>query len=99
MRLDLDKVRANARAASDEDLLDRVTVYREGMEPQAVPIFEAELRDRGVGPEQIEGHAQRYQGAAYGELKVTPSGDSVLVGLRDKELGALGGPETFRFRR
>jgi uncharacterized membrane-anchored protein len=46
-----------------------------------------------------EGHAQRYQGAFYGELRVTPSGDSVLVGLRDKDLGSLGGPESFRFRR
>jgi uncharacterized membrane-anchored protein len=30
-----------------------------------------------------EGHAERYAGARYGELRVEPSGGSVLVGLRD----------------
>jgi uncharacterized membrane-anchored protein len=30
-----------------------------------------------------EGHAGRYQGARYGELRVASSGESVLVGLRD----------------
>ena len=30
-----------------------------------------------------EGHAQRYERAKYGELRVDPSGGSVLVGLRD----------------
>lgn len=30
-----------------------------------------------------EGHADRYQGARYGELRVDRSGGSVLVGLRD----------------
>jgi uncharacterized membrane-anchored protein len=30
-----------------------------------------------------EGQAQRYQGARYGEVRVSPSGTSVLVGLRD----------------
>jgi uncharacterized membrane-anchored protein len=32
-----------------------------------------------------EGHADRYQGARYGELRVDASGESVLVGLRDAE--------------
>src|SRR5262245_49520354 len=43
MRLDLEKVRANARAASTEDLLDRVTVFRDGLEPEAVAVLEEEL--------------------------------------------------------
>ena len=30
-----------------------------------------------------EGHARRYEAAKYGELRVAPSGESVLVGLRD----------------
>jgi uncharacterized membrane-anchored protein len=29
-----------------------------------------------------EGHAERYAGARYGELRVAEGGDSVLVGLR-----------------
>jgi len=37
-----------------------------------------------------EGHAGRYQGARYGELRVAPSGTSVLVGLRDGALRVLG---------
>ncbi len=37
-----------------------------------------------------EGHAERYAQARYGELRVAPSGESVLVGLRDGELRALG---------
>jgi uncharacterized membrane-anchored protein len=60
-------------------------------------------RDNGLslGAESFyfqEGHADRYGHAAYGELKVTPSGDSVLVGLRDSQLELLGGPEPFSFR-
>src|SRR5437667_12328169 len=57
MQFDADKVRANARAADIEDLLDRVTVYRPGMEPDALPILEQELRSRGVTADEIEAHA------------------------------------------
>jgi uncharacterized membrane-anchored protein len=32
-----------------------------------------------------EGHGKHYERAAFGELRVTPAGDSVLVGLRDRE--------------
>jgi hypothetical protein len=56
---DAKKVQENARKASTEDLLDRVTAYREGMEPEALDIIEAELRQRGVGPEEIEAHSLR----------------------------------------
>ena len=48
METNLDRVRANVQAASTEDLLDRATVYREGMEPEALDLIEAELRRRGV---------------------------------------------------
>jgi hypothetical protein len=59
MRLDLDRVRKNVASASTEDLLDRATVYREGMEPEVLEIIETELRKRGIGPEQIADHRQR----------------------------------------
>lgn len=36
-----------------------------------------------------EGHASRYVGARYGELRVDASGGSVLVGLRDSTLRQL----------
>ena len=37
-----------------------------------------------------EGHADRYEGARYGELRVAGSGASVLVGLRDAQRQPLG---------
>ncbi len=57
MKFDSEKVWANARKASTDDLLDRVTVYRQGMEAEALAIFEAELGRRGVTHATIEAHA------------------------------------------
>jgi uncharacterized membrane-anchored protein len=37
-----------------------------------------------------EGHASRYEGAKFGELRVDASGESVLIGLRDAERRPLG---------
>jgi uncharacterized membrane-anchored protein len=37
-----------------------------------------------------EGQARRYQSARYGEVRVSPSGTSVLVGLRDSTRKAMG---------
>ena len=45
-------------------LLDRVTVYREGMEPAAVDLMEGEARPRGFGREDIANHdAERHEKA------------------------------------
>ncbi len=55
----LERVKANAERAETEDLLDRVTVYREEMEPDAVFLFEDELRRRGVTPAEIDAHGRR----------------------------------------
>jgi hypothetical protein len=52
-----ERVRTNAQQATTEDLLDRITVYRSGMEPEAVFIIEDELRRRGVDDDTIEAHA------------------------------------------
>jgi hypothetical protein len=54
-----ERVEKNARAATTEDLLERVTVYREGMEPEALEIIEAELRCRGVSWQEVADHDQR----------------------------------------
>jgi hypothetical protein len=62
MLFDLDKVAENARQATTADLLDRVTVYRGGMEPEAVAIFEEELRQRGVSAADVAAHRERHQG-------------------------------------
>src|SRR5437763_12869168 len=58
-QLDLDRVRDNARRATTEDLLDRVTVYRQGMEAEAVEVIEAELRTRGVTAAEQVDHERR----------------------------------------
>lgn len=64
MDLDLERIRVNVQSASTEDLLDRVTVYRAGMEPEAVEIIEAELRRRGVtAADQVDHAEARQQGA------------------------------------
>ena len=52
----LDRVRDNARQATTEDLLNRVTAYRKGMQPEAIAIIEEELRNRGLGPMEIHAH-------------------------------------------
>jgi hypothetical protein len=54
---DAERVARNAQEATSEDLLDRITVYRDGMEPEAVEIIKAELHTRGIGREEIEAHA------------------------------------------
>lgn len=40
-----------------------------------------------------EGHGQYYQTARYGELRVSPDGEAVLVGLRDNQYQLMR-PET-----
>lgn len=59
MRLDLQRVRANVQQSSTEDLLDRATIYREGMEPEALDIIEDELRQRGVSRDDIAAHERK----------------------------------------
>ena len=60
MNLDLRIVAENIRKTDTEELLDRVTVYRAGMEPAAVDLIYAELSNRGVHEDQIaEHHHQR----------------------------------------
>jgi hypothetical protein len=59
MELDLHKVAAYIRKADTEELLDRVTVYRGGMEPAAVDLMENELARRGLTPEEIAEHGRR----------------------------------------
>lgn len=58
MEFRLDRVRANVRNATTEDLLDRATVYRAGLEPEALPVILEELKVRGVTPEAIVRHEE-----------------------------------------
>jgi uncharacterized membrane-anchored protein len=65
----------------------------------ASALFEGEIRlryrHRGsfrLGAESFffqEGHAKFYEKAVYGELKVSPKGEIILLGLRDKDFKVL----------
>jgi hypothetical protein len=55
---DLRRVAEYIRRADNEELLDRVTVYREGMEPAALDLMEGELDRRGVGRDEIARHGE-----------------------------------------
>jgi hypothetical protein len=57
MFFDLKKIARNVQQATTEDLLNRATAYRAGMEPEALRLIEEELRRRGVTSGQIEEHA------------------------------------------
>lgn len=59
MHFDAERVRLNVSKATTDDLLDRVTVYRSGMEPAALEMIESELASRGVFADHIEAHAQQ----------------------------------------
>ena len=59
LELNLERVKANVQKADTEDLLDRATVYRDGMEPAALELIDAELRARGVGEAEIAAHRER----------------------------------------
>ena len=39
-----------------------------------------------------EGHAKYYERARYGEMRVAPSGELLLTGLRDEKLERMGPP-------
>jgi hypothetical protein len=63
---DVNRVRANVRQATTEDLLDRATVYRAGMEPEALTLIDEELWRRGVREEDVAAHAaQREEGTLF----------------------------------
>jgi hypothetical protein len=63
MQYDPERVRENVRRSDTEDLLDRVTVYRDDMEPDALGIIEEELWQRGVTAAEIDAHARRREEA------------------------------------
>jgi len=80
MDFDLRKVAEHVRAAKTEELLDRVTVYREDMEPAAVDLMENELARRGFSPERIAEHGRERRATAL----VEPGGEVVRCALCDR---------------
>jgi hypothetical protein len=70
MFFDLERVKKNVREATTEDLLDRATVYRAGMEAQALDVIDEELRERGVTQDKIRDH----ESARLQEIQMLPDG-------------------------
>jgi hypothetical protein len=56
IRLDLKAVAEHARRAGDEELLDRVTVFRVETEKAALSLYEDELSRRGFDDARIDAH-------------------------------------------
>lgn len=73
MLFDLERVKANVRQATTEDLLDRVTVYRAGMEESALEVIEDELRARNIRWADIQAHGERRRQ----ETQLLPDGTAV----------------------
>lgn len=85
--------------APDDDGVARYVRFHAG---QALGEGERLLRYRRrqgglrLGAESFffqDGHAEHYQRARYGEVKVSRSGECVLVGLRGEAFERLGPPE------
>ena len=57
MKLEIEAVAAWIRRAETDELLDRATVFRTEMEPEAVELILAELARRGLSKAEIDGQA------------------------------------------
>ena len=56
-----EKCLAEVSKADTTDLLDRITAYRRGLEPEAADLIEQELHRRGVSAAKIAAHAEEGQ--------------------------------------
>ncbi|MCK5720548.1 MAG: GDYXXLXY domain-containing protein [Thiomargarita sp.] len=73
-------------------------IYQEHRALEAEEIllrFRKRKKNIRLGAESFffqEGDAQYYNNARYGELKIVPNGESVLIGLRDVDFNLLAAP-------
>jgi hypothetical protein len=80
MELNLKRVAEFIRGAETEDLLDRVTVYRDGMEPAALDLMEMELDRRGVSRDDISAHDDMRRETAI----ILPDGTALRCSFCDR---------------
>ena len=80
MDFQLKRVAEYIRRADTEELLDRVTVYREGMEPAALDLMEGELDRRGVTREDIAEHDAKRRACAI----MLPDGTALRCSFCDR---------------
>jgi len=70
--LDVNRVRANVAKATTADLLERATIYRDGMEPAALDIIETELRRRGVSYQEQAAFGEAHEKAVLRHADGSP---------------------------
>jgi hypothetical protein len=80
MDFDLRRVAEFIRGAETEELLDRVTVYRAGMEEVALDLMEGELDRRGITREQIAEHYAKRRACAI----MLPDGTAMRCSFCDR---------------
>jgi hypothetical protein len=80
MQFNIKRVAEYVRKADSEDLLDRVTIYRDGMEPAALDLMEMELDRRGVTRDDIAEHDRTRRESAL----VWPDGTAVRCSFCDR---------------
>lgn len=80
MEFNLRRVAEYIRGADTEELLDRVTVYREGMEPAALDLMEGELDRRGITREEIAAHDAKQRASAI----LLPDGTAMRCSFCDR---------------
>lgn len=73
-------VRRNVHKATAEDLLDRITAYRAGLEPEAIQIIEAELERRGIRPADVN----RYEAEESPRILNRPEGFAYRCSFCDR---------------
>lgn len=56
MKFDINRVRNNVHSAETADLLDRITAYRNDVEPEALVVIQEELKSRGITADEILDH-------------------------------------------
>ncbi len=86
MEFDIRRVAAFVRAAESEDLLDRVTVYREGMEPAALDLMEGELDRRGYTRNDVIDHDEMRHETAI----MLPDGTALRCSFCDRPAAVRG---------
>ena len=80
MEFDLKRVAEYIRGADTEELLDRVTVYRDGMEPAALDLMEGELDRRGVTRADMAEHDAKQRAGAV----MLPDGTALRCSFCDR---------------
>lgn len=80
MKFDLKRVAEFVLKAETDDLLDRATIYRSGMEPAALDLMEMELDRRGVSREDMAEHDRQRRETAI----LLPDGTALRCNFCDQ---------------